>query len=427
MCSVQPWIVEGKGAIVKDLDGNEYIDLMGGVGGVANIGHCHPKIVQAIKEQAEKLIFVGEISPHLLRTKLTEKLVEVSPKGLDKVAFGNSGAGSVEKSLYFARSYTKKLEVLAFQGGYHGRSPAASAISCQVVSREERARPLVPKLGLLPLIPGIFFVPYPYCYRCPFGKEYPDCDLQCARYIRSMFEDPGSGITEVGAFVVEIIQNAGGCIIPPKEFWPFIRKVCDENDVPLITDECFTGFGRTGKMFACEHYAIKPEITCVSKGMSGGGMPISAIIGTTDIMSSERSLNLCGSTFSGNLIGFAAALATIEVIQEEGLVNRSAEVGEYFLKRLREIAEGNGLIGDVRGKGLSIGVELVKSRETKRPAREEARRVQSRLLKKKRVILNITGRYNNVLRICPPLVITKELVDDSVERLDEVLTEIERK
>lgn len=410
-----PIFVEGKAAILRDIDGEEFVDLCAGIGGAAIVGHCHPKVVQAIKEQAEKLILTRYYNPHPVRSDLAEKLVRLSPRSLNKVVFDVGGADTIEKSLYFARAYTGKFKVLAFHGCFHGKTPGAFSLTANAMYSKE---------GFLPLLPGIIHVPYPYCYRCPFGKVYPECDLQCARYIQNLFKDRSSGLTEVGALVGEIIQNPGGVIVPPEEFWPIIRDVCTDNNVLLIADECFTGFGRTGKMFACEHYNIEPDILCVSKGIASG-MPISAMIGKEEIMELEAPLSICGATYVGNALCWAAGLANIQVIEHENLVENARMVGEYFLNRLRELTDKHSLVGDVRGKGLHIGIEFVKNKETKRPAIDETALVTDKLLRKG-IIVTRHGWYNNMILMRPPLMISRGLVDISVERIEETLNEIER-
>ena len=410
-CDWPSW-ESGKGVMLKDVDGNEYLDLIGGLGGCLILGHCHPRIVQVIKNQAEKLLFARHYMPDGLRADVAEKLVDVSPKGLDKVMYALGGSDVIEKSIPFAKCYTKKMEIMTYQGAFHGRGELAKALSASIH--------IPPNPFLIPQIPGIVRVPYPNCYRCPFGKEYPDCDIQCARFIEDLFENPSSGITQVAAILGEIIQGDPGVIIPPKEYWPLVKRICEKNNALLITDECQTSFGHTGKMFACEHYGIVPDLMCVSKGLANG-MPISAIIGKAEILEQQDPMRLSGCTYIGNTLSYAVALETIKIVQEDRLVENAARVGKYLQQRLMEIKDKHKLIGDVRAKGLYIGIEFVKER--KMPAIEETKTVAAKLLQR-RVIVDLQGPWRSVIQLRTPLILTEELAEVFCGRLEETLMEV---
>ena len=304
---------------------------------------------------------------------------------------------------------------IAFHGGFHGKTFGALSLT----SRKGYRR------GVLPLVPGVFHVPFADCYRCPFGKDYPECDLQCLRYLEYVITDPATAVTDVAAIFLEPIEGHEGWIVPPKEFLPGIRKICNENNILMVLDEIITGFGRTGKMFCFQHYGITPDILVCGKGMASG-FPISAVVSTDKIMGAWEPFQHT-STFSANPLGCAAGVASISVIQEELLVERSAKLGNHFLKALHEMEERHRLVGDVRGMGLMVGIELVKDKETKEPAPKETGEIIGRALKKGVFLQRPGGKFGNVLKISPPLVITEEQLDFGIQILDEVIGEVERK
>ena len=351
---VEPVVIEeGRGAYLKDIDGKEYIDCFSGIS-VVNTGHCNPEVVEATINQIRKLIhaasYIYYVTPVV---KLAEKLAEITPGKLQKTLFVNSGAEAVECSLKLARKFTKRYEFLALMCSFHGRTLATLSVTGQSERR---------KWNMGPYLTGVSFVPAPYCYRCFFGLRYPECDLRCARFIEKVIEfSTGKGIA---AFIAEPVLGEGGIIVPPPEYFKIVKEILDKHEILFICDEVQTGFARTGKMFAIEHYSIQPDLMVMAKGIANG-FPLGACIAKPEISDSfEPGDHL--STFGGNPVSAAAALANIEYMQREKLPEKSLEKSRYVIKRLEEMMEKHKLIGDVRGKGLMIGVELVKNRETKK-------------------------------------------------------------
>jgi 4-aminobutyrate aminotransferase len=391
---------EGKGAEITDVEGNKYIDLTGGFS-VANIGYCHPAVIEAITKQVKKLTHCRSRSINLSRVELLEILAKIVPGENKKIHFATGGTEAVEIALKLVELYTNKHGVISFYGSWHGRTYASLSIS----SLKEA------KHGIRQLLPEVTFVPYAYCYRCPMKLEYPSCSLACISLIENLLEDPMTGSANIVAMIVEPIQGYGGHIVPPVDFIRELRRICDEYNIILITDEIYTGFGRAGKMFAVEHFNIMPDIQIVGKGLTGC-LPLSAVIGNSEIMDAGYG-RYHSMTFQANPISCAVAIANLKVIQESNLVQASAEKGEYFMRRLRELSETYEIIGDIRGKGLMIGIELVDNRRTKKPA---FKKTKDLILSACRLglLVDVAGR-KNVVRLTPPLVITKEQIDKAVE------------
>jgi diaminobutyrate-2-oxoglutarate transaminase len=279
------------------------------------------------------------------------------------------------------------------------------------------------KSGYLPLFPDIHFAPYAYCYRCAFGKEYPDCDMQCVRYIEYLFGDPESGLADPAAIIVEPIQGEGGFIVPPEGYLKELRRICDENRVLLIVDEIQAGFGRTGKMFACEHESVTPDIMPIAKAVGGIGLPLSGCVIRREFDSWEPGGHL--GTFRGNVLGCVAGLAAINFTEERGLVERSAREGAHMLKRLKELAQECKTIGDVRGRGLMVAAEFVEDKKTKKPAIELVKKIHIKCFERG-VIAWKAGHWPNVIRFLPPLVITHEHLDRGLDIFSECVKEAER-
>lgn len=400
---------KGEGAIIEDIDGNRYVDLTAG-NAVAIVGHCNPKVVAAIIEQSQKLIHTASPAGHPLRAQLLEMLVKRAPSSdLNRVIFRRGGAEAVETAMKFAKKYTRKTEFIAFQGGFHGFSQTALAVSG--VSSDK-------KRGYLPLMAGnVTFVPFPYCYRCMFGMNYPECNLQCFRYIENLFEDSASGLAEVAAMVLEPIQAAGGVVVPPKEYLPNLRRLCDEKQVLMIVDEIQAGMGRTGRFFASEHWGVTPDFVPIGKGIAGG-LPMGAVIGKGKI------LDGCGGyesgTFAANPVCCAAAVACLKAIDDDKMMNNAERLGKCALDYAEDLMASHDIIGDIRGRGLLIGIELVKDRKSKTPATKAAQ-AACRELARRGVLIEIAGHFDNVLKVSPPLVITKEQLELGLEQLGNVL------
>jgi len=341
---------------------------------------------------------------------LAEKLAEITPPRLQKTFFGNSGAEAVECAIKLARKFTKKYELIALMCSFHGRTLGTLSVTGQARRR---------KYDMGPYLPGVAFAYPPYCYRCSFGKTYPDCDVLCARSIRDVIDYCTS--KGVAAFIAEPILGEGGIIPPPPEYFKIVKETLDEYGILFIADEVQTGFSRTGKLFAVEHYGVEPDIMTLAKGIADG-FPISACIAREDIGNAfEPGDHL--STFGGNPVSSAAALANINVMLRDKLPDQVAEKGEYIMKRLDEMKEQYPIIGDVRGKGLMIGIELVKDQKKKTPAVEEVRKIRD-LCREKGLLVGSGGVKGCVLRIQPPLVIEKEQIDKALNILEESIKEV---
>lgn len=404
-----------RGANVMDIDGNVYVDLSAGFA-VASVGHSHPKVAAAAAKQAGTLIHaMGDLYPSDMKIALARKLAERTPKGLKQSIFSMAGFEAVEAALKTAVMATGKSGVMAFRGSYHGLGYGALSVTGY---RKEFKRPFREQLGRF-----ASHLPYPYCYRCSLGLEYPTCGLACFQLVRSALDDPSSGIDQVGAVIVEPIQGRGGVIVPPDEWLVELAQLCKEHQIMLIFDEIFTGFGRTGQWFAGEHLNITPDLMCLGKAM-GGGFPISAVIGTKTAMAGwglSRGEAIHTSTFSGNPLGCAMALAAIAVLEEEELITRSKQLGDRILDKMNSLRERHTIIGDVRGRGSMVGVELVQNRESKQPASKTALRIVRTLLERGYIVLP-SGIFGNVLSIVPPFVLTDEQLDGFVNELDAVLS-----
>lgn len=407
-----------KGSTIKDVDGNVFIDLYAGIS-VSNIGHSNPVLLQALKDQAEKIMHTYMHSTPS-RIQFQQRLSSIAPCGLKnniKMLFGVGGGDAVEGAVKLAKFLTNQHTIIAFQGAYHGQGHGALALTSNIWWKK----------GVSPLMPDVHRVPYAYCYRCPFGKEYPDCDLQCVRYIEAHFKDPHMGLLEPAALIVEPFQGEGGYIVPPDKFLPELRRICTENNVLLIVDEIQTGFGRTGKMFACEYNNVTPDILLLSKAIAGGFPGFSVIATKKDLLEEvERGPYFHIGTFKANAVACAVANANIAYMEKYELPKRSAEMGNYILKELKDLQEESRIIGEVRGKGLFIGVEFVKDKETKEPAEELLPEITMELFQRG-VIAISCGHFHNVIRLMPALTITRDLVDKSLEIFSDVIKDAEKK
>ena len=388
----------GYGAVIEDVDGNRFLDFTAGIA-VCSTGHCHPRVVAAIQEQAGKLLHMsGTDFYYAPQGELAKKLAQIAPgSGAKRVFFTNSGAESVEAAFKLARYHTGRQHVLAFFGAFHGRTLGALSLTGSKV---------VQRRGFAPLIPMVSHIDYPNEYR---GAGYSETLSQ----LNDLFKRTVAP-QEVAAIFVEPIQGEGGYIVPPPEFHRELRKLCDEHGILLVADEVQSGMGRTGKMFAMQHWDVVPDIVCLAKGIASG-MPLGAIIAKDTIM--DWGPGSHASTFGGNPVSCVAALETIKLL-EESLTENASTVGDHLKGRLVELMSRHKLIGDVRGLGLMIGAELVRDRATKEPASTERDEIVKRCFHKGLLLL---GSGVNTLRFCPPLVVTKEQCDTAVTILDEVL------
>jgi 4-aminobutyrate aminotransferase len=396
----------GEGAMVEDVDGNRFLDFNAGIAVVA-AGHCHPRVVEAIQRQAARLIHMSGTDFYYEElVALAEKLSEIAPgTGQRRVSFGNSGAEAVEGCLKLARYATGREKIIAFYGSFHGRTMGALSLT---------ARKAVQRAGFGPLVPGIVHAPYPYCYRCPFGKTPDGCAVECVKFIEETVLKTVAPAGETAAIILEPVQGEGGYIVPPRKFFDEIARVAKQNGILLIFDEVQSGMGRTGKMWAAEHFDAVPDIMAVAKGIASG-MPLGATVAWADLMNWPPGAH--ASTFGGNPVSCAAALATIALL-EESLVENAARMGEYLMDRLRDWPARFPEVGEVRGLGLMIGIELIRDRET----REKNPRLRDRIVELafERGLL-ILGAGDNSLRLSPPLVINREQCDFALDTLEECL------
>jgi len=404
--------VEAEGMWVKDIDGNVYLDFGSGIAAV-NVGHRHPAVVQAIKEQSDKCDHVNSCDYYTIpQVELAEQLLQVTPgKFKKRIFFGNSGAEAVECGIKVAKWHTKRYYFIGFIGSFHGRTMGSLSFTTTSVSARRY---------YAPMMPGVVHVPYAYCYRCIFKQKHPECGLYCLDYIKDIVFKKIVSPEEVAGILLEPIQGAGGYVVPPDEFLPRLKGICEENGIMFIDDEVQTGFARTGKMWACEHWKIVPDIMCIAKAMAGG-LPVGACIARRNIMDWGPTSH--ENTLGGNPIVMAAALAVLKVIIEEKLAENAKNIGEYTMKRLMEMQETHKIIGDVRGKGLMIGVELVKDRKTKAPAVEERDRLIMEAFRRGLLLL---GAGPSSIRLAPPLIITKQQTDVGLEILEEALKAAEK-
>jgi 4-aminobutyrate aminotransferase/(S)-3-amino-2-methylpropionate transaminase len=386
---------EGRGAALVDVDGNTFIDFTGGVG-CLNVGHAHPKLVSAVQEQAERFMHTDfTIVPYEVYASLAERLVEAAPiAGPAKAAFFNAGTEAIENAVKFARCHTRRPSVIGFEGGFHGRTLLSMTLT-------SKTHPY--KAGLGPLAPEVYRVPFPQDYRGPSGAE------ALAALERAFVTHVAP--EQVAAIVIEPVQGEGGFLPAPAEFMHGLRALCDEHGIVLVVDEVQTGFGRTGKLFAIEHYGIEPDLLTVAKSIAGG-LPLSGVIGKAEIMDAPPD-SAVGGTYVGNPVAQAAALAVLDVFDEEGLLDRAAEIGETIRSRMLGWQERFDAIGDVRGLGAMLAIELVRDRATKEPAPELAKGVV-RESRDRGLLLLTAGIYSNCIRVLLPLVISDAELDEAL-------------
>lgn len=406
-----PLVVErGEGAIVEDADGNRFLDCNAGIAVVAT-GHCHPKVVAAIREQAARLIHMsGTDFYYENMVELAEKLAALAPLGnaSKRVYFGNSGTEAVEAALKMARYHTGRGQFVAFFGAFHGRTMGSLALT---------GSKSVQKKGFFPVMQGAHHVPYAYCYRCAYGKTPDSCAVECVKAIEDTLFRHTLPAEEVAAIVVEPVQGEGGYVVPPQKFFDELRQVAKRHGILLIFDEIQCGMGRTGKMFAAEHFGMTPDIITLAKGIASG-MPLGATIARAEVMNWKPGAH--ASTFGGNPVCVASALATIELLEQE-LVDNAAKVGAHMKARLGELPKRFPIVGDVRGLGLMIGIEMVRDQATKERAPELRDRLEQMCFERGVLVL---GAGPNTLRICPPLVITKDQADFAVDTIEQCLREM---
>jgi len=404
-------VKSGRGSVLEDMDGNLYLDFTAGIA-VCATGHCHPRVVKAIQDQAAKLIHIcGADFYYPPLRDLARKLAQIAPGTSEKrVLFTNSGAEAIEAAIKLARYHTRRQHIIAFYGAFHGRTMGALSLTASKVNQRRRFEPLLPE---------VTHVGYGNCYRCPYNLSYPSCALECVTHLEKKLFKTTLPPEEVAAIIVEPIQGEGGYIVPPPEYHKELKALAERHGILYVADEVQSGIGRTGKMWAIEHWGVEPDIICTAKGLASG-LPLGAMIARADIMDWPQGAH--ASTFGGNPVACVAALETIALV-EEGLMQNATDVGNFLLGRLRELATRHPLIGDVRGLGLMIGVDLVKNRETRETIPVERDAVLQHCFSKGLVLL---GCGESAIRLCPALVVTREEAETAIQIIDAGLTEVER-
>lgn len=404
---------EGRGATLQDVDGNLYVDFFGGAG-TLNVGHSHPDVLEASIAQQRKLNHSLDF-PTEAKLRLMRNLKSVLPgtlAGSAKIQFGGpTGSDAVESALKLSRYHTKRSTIIAFQGSYHGMTTGALAVTSNTRLRTNQAQP------------GVHFMPYPYCYRCPLGLKRDSCGLSCAKYLENALDNSHSGVDKPAAILVEPIQGEGGTIIPPPGYLRELRRIADKHESVLIFDEIQTGFGRTGAMFAAEHSGVTPDAMTMSKALGGIGYPISCIAYDKRLDTWEPGAHI--GTFRGHQAAMAAGNAAIDFMRDSGLPQHAAELGRHLLDLLNSFAQDSEVIGEVRGQGLMLGIEIVKDKHTKEPWPELVKEIRTACYKKG-LLVEVGGHFSNVVRFLPPLVVTKELAEKGLGIFIEALESVVR-
>jgi 4-aminobutyrate aminotransferase/(S)-3-amino-2-methylpropionate transaminase len=406
------YVAKAEDAWLEDVDGNRYIDFAGGIG-CANAGHRQQSVVDAIGEQLDNFLHMCvQVTPYESYVKLAERMNEVTPgKFAKKTLFVNSGAEAVENAVKIARAYTKRPAIIAFEDAFHGRTMMTLALT-------SKTHPY--KAGFAPFPGEVYRVPFAYCYRCSYNLKYPSCDLYCARHLEDTFKRVVAN-EEVAAVIAEPVMGEGGFIAPPPDYFKALIDLCHKYGILFIADEVQSGFGRTGKMFASEHYGIEPDLVVTAKSL-GGGLPLAAVTGRAEIMDAPGPGGL-GGTFAGNPLSCAAALATLDLFEKTNLLTRANELGERFQRRAREWQRRWPIVGDVRGLGGMQAVELVKSPESKTPATEETKQI-TQYCYEHGLITITAGSYSNVIRVLVPLVATDDQMDEGLDVLESALAAV---
>ncbi|MDA2913801.1 acetyl ornithine aminotransferase family protein [Acidobacteriia bacterium AH_259_A11_L15] len=402
----------GRGAVVEDVDGNLFLDFSAGIAVVAT-GHCHPEVVQAVQQQAAELLHMsGTDFYYENMITLAQKLEAITPGDFPKrVFYGNSGAEAIECALKLARYATGRKNFIAFQGCFHGRTYGALSLTASKSVQRERFGPF---------LSGVLHAPYAYPYRCPVGAPPEKCAQACLNFLENVLLKTVSAPEEVAAIIVEPIQGEGGYVVPPDEFLQGLERLCRRHGMLLVMDEVQTGMGRTGRWWACQHPGVTPDILCIAKGIASG-LPLGACVARADLMSWPPGAH--ASTFGGNPVSVAAALTTIRLI-EDGLMENARRLGDTILGKLADWPRRHRLVGEVRGRGLMIGLELVRDKKTKEPAREEAKALVEGAFHRGLLLLTCGA---STVRLVPPLVIDAEQADCALALLEEALAEIENR
>ena len=409
------FVDKAEGAVIEDVDGNRFIDFAGGIG-CLNTGHRAPRVMAAIRRQLDRFLHTSfNVLPYESYVAVCEKLNEIVPgAGPKKTLLVNTGAEATENAVKIARAYTKRPAIIAFEDAFHGRTYMAMAMT-------SKTHPY--KAGFEPFPTEVYRIPYAYCYRCSYSLKYPSCDIFCATHLEDTFKRVVAAET-VAAVIVEPILGEGGFVTPPPEFYPTLGEICRKHGILLIADEVQTGFARTGAMFACERLGLDPDLVVMAKSLTGG-LPMAAVTGRADIMDVPTSGQL-GGTFAGNPAACEAALAVLEMIENENLCARANLLGERFRKRATKWQSQWELVGEVRGLGAMQALELVRSKATRQPADEETKQV-SQYCYEHGLVTITAGSYGNVIRLLMPLVITDGQMDEALDVLEAAIAHVAEK
>ncbi len=395
-------VVSAKGIYVYSSTGGKYVDFASGLA-VLNIGHNHPRVLEAVRNQLLRCVHTGGIYYNETTVAAAEHLVSITPDSLDMLFFSNSGAEAVEGAIKLARHVTGRQGIISFTGAFHGRTLGALSVTTSSARYRKNYHPL---------LPSVFQVPYPYCFRCAFRCSPSECALYCLEYLEDFMERVISP-QDLAAVIIEPVLGEGGYFPAPVKFLTGLRELCTRHGILMIADEVQSGVGRTGKWFAIEHSAVRPDIMTVAKGIASG-FPLSAVVSTSQLMGKWPS-GAHGTTFGGNPVSCAASIATIEVIREEGLLEKSSTSGEAALTRLRELRDSHPYIGSVRGFGYMIGIEFVK--ENGEPYGEACTKVLDYCLEKGLILIGC-GMERNVIRFIPPLIATESEVGEAIDIIE---------
>ncbi len=406
------YAAKAEDAWMEDVDGNRFIDFAGGIGCI-NVGHRQEPVLSAIREQLDRFLHVCvQVTPYENYIQLAERMNQVTPgKFPKKTLFVNSGAEAVENAVKIARAHTGRSGIIAFEDAFHGRTMMTLALT-------SKTHPY--KAGFAPFPGDVYRIPYAYCYRCSYSLTYPSCELYCARHLEDTFKRVVAS-EDVAAVIAEPVLGEGGFVVPPQDYFRTLIDICRKHGVLFIADEVQSGFGRTGHLFASEYYGIEPDILVSAKSI-GGGLPLAAITGKSEIMDAPGPGGL-GGTFAGNPVSCAAALAVLDLFDREDLLARANQIGERFQRRARQWQTKFPIIGDVRGLGGMQAMELVKSKETREPAADETKQI-TQFCYEHGLITLTAGSYSNVIRVLVPLVVTDAQMDEAMDVLESALVEV---
>ena len=406
------YVARAQDAWLEDVDGNRFIDFAGGIGSL-NSGHRNARVISELESQLDNFLHVcASVTPYENYIQLAERLNQITPgKFPKKTLLVNTGAEAVENAIKIARAHTGRAGVIAFEDAFHGRTMMTLALT-------SKTHPY--KAGFAPFPSDVYRIPYAYCYRCSYSLKYPSCDVYCARHLEDTFKRVVA-VEDVAAVIAEPVLGEGGFVNPPPEFFRILMDICHKHDILFIADEVQSGFGRTGKMFASEHYGIEPDVLVTAKSL-GGGLPLAAVTGRAEIMDAPEVGGL-GGTFAGNPLSCAAANAVLDEFEKGDLLGRANSIGQRFERRARQWKERFDLIGDARGLGAMRAIELVKSLETREPAPEQTKKV-TQYCYEHGLITITAGSYGNVIRVLVPLVVTDQQMDEGLDVLEAALASV---